>query len=259
MKTCFLLALAATACTTLGPMPATTAISAIPADRPGVEAQAGAVPAFFLSSAASSLADGEEVPTQQVSAVFEPDRLLGTKGLIMGARGWGEDHAFEPMIGLRRKLDDSLSIAGIAYGSRVHGESTGASYHATRAGGELAIDATLLPLASWLAIHGQASVSATYLSAHGRYCVAPDGDAVDCDSDGHDRFVNGNLEGIYGAATASLALDIARRPTGVVHAVRIAMLGAIGGMPRMRNGEQEHGDTYHSIGLTLTLSIGSDR
>jgi len=259
MKTMLAIAVLATACTTLGPMPATTGISAIPADRPGVEAQVGSMPAYYLSSVAHQQPNGIEGGTQQLAAVVEPDRLVGTQGLIVGARGWGDDHAFEPMLGLRRKLDDTIAIAGVLYGTQVSGKSRGASYSATRFGGELAVDAELIPVTRWLAVHAQATVSATHLRAVGRYCVDGAGDGVDCDLDGQDRFVNAELEGIYSAATASLTVDLARRPTGVVHGVRFALTGAVGGMPRVRNGEQERGDVYRSLGASLTLGLGSDR
>src|SRR5665647_2649801 len=95
-----------TACTMLGPMPATTGVSALPAERPGGEVQAAVMPVFFLSDATQQ----DKAPPRadpQLSALFEPDRLFGTKGLILGLRTWGEEGAtpVEPMIGLRRKLD----------------------------------------------------------------------------------------------------------------------------------------------------------
>ena len=101
------------ACTTLGPMPATTGISALPAQRPSGEVQAAMMPVFFLSDTTRAEAPGPKA-SPQLSAVFEPDSLLGTKGLILGARTWGEggDSPVEPMIGLRRKLDDHFAIAG---------------------------------------------------------------------------------------------------------------------------------------------------
>ena len=57
------------ACTTLGPMPATTGISAVPAARPGMEAQAGFVPAYFLSTSVQDEAQG--TVTSQLSALVE--------------------------------------------------------------------------------------------------------------------------------------------------------------------------------------------
>ena len=135
------------ACTTLGPMPATTGISALPAERPGGEVQTAMMPVFFLSDTTQT-----EMPSPhgspQLAAVLEPDRLLGTKGLILGARTWGEtgDSVVEPMIGMRKKLDDRFAIAGIAYGTQARGESDGASYRATRLGGEFVADGLLVPM-----------------------------------------------------------------------------------------------------------------
>lgn len=252
-------AAAAAGCTTLGPMPATTGFSAVPVGRPSVEVQAGAIPAVFLSDAARDN-DGATMATQQISGLLEPDRLLGTKGVVVGARSWGEsgDSPFEPMIGLRRRLDDRFALGGFAYGTRAVGASRGASYAATRFGGELALDGTLLQAASWFAIHVQATASATYVSAHGQYCVGQDGQGIDCDRGS--RRVEADVEGIYTTATAGMSLDFARRSTGFVHGVRIAMLGAIGGMPRIRDGVQQRStDQFHSVGLTLTLGLGSAR
>lgn len=249
------LAVAATACTTLGPTPATTGVSAVPVGRPGVELQAGIMPAFYLSDAAHD-GDGEGAATAQVHAIIEPDRLFGTKGLILGARAWGEDgdSPIEPMIGYRRKLDNAFSIAGVAYGGHASGASSGASYQTTRFGGELAIDAGIA--SRWVGAHLLASVSATYLDASGEYCVGSDGYAIDCEDTS--RRVDGTVEGIYTAATAGVALDIARRPHGSVHAIRVFLLGAAGKMPRLRDGMQMPSNSgYFSIGLGLSLGFGS--
>lgn len=255
------LALLASACTTLGPMPATTGVSAVPVDRPGAEVSTGVAPAYFLSEAAQKRTDGDNLTqaTGQMSAILEPDRWFGTKGLILGARKWGEDgdQGFEPMIGMRRHLDERFAIAGIAYGTRLHGEQSDASYEATHVGGELAFDYAILPIASWLAIHLQASVSATYLDAAGTYCVGSDGDAIDCDD--HSRRVDGTISGLYTAATAGLSIDIARRPHGIIHDVRLAAVTAFGGMPRIRDGVQERSDdTYKSFGFSLTVGVGEN-
>ncbi len=247
-----------TACTTLGPMPATTGISALPAERPSGEVQAAVMPVFFLSDTTRS-----EEPTgqasPQLSALFEPDHLLGTKGLILGLRAWGEggDSPVEPMIGLRRKLDERFAIAGIAYGTQARGSTNEASYRATRLGGELAVDALLLPM-GWLDFRLQATVAATYIDASGRYCVLSNGEGTDCDEG--DRRVNGEVSGLFPSATAGAALDIARQSDGVFHGIRIAILGAVGSMPRLRDGiQQPTKDTYRSFGLSLTLALGSQR
>ncbi|MGE0396944.1 MAG: hypothetical protein AB7T06_09520 [Kofleriaceae bacterium] len=257
MRTMILAFLATTACTTLGPTPATTGVSAIPVGRPGVELQAGIMPAFYLSDAAND-GEGDSAGTAQVHAIIEPDRLLGTKGLILGARKWGEDgdSPIEPMIGYRRKLDSAFSIAGIAYGGHADGSSSGASYQATRVGGELAVDAGLQSRWSWLSAHLMASASATYLDATGEYCVDMSGVAIDCDEDS--RRVDGAVEGVYTAATAGVAIDIARRPQGSVQSIRLFLLGTIGMMPSLRDGKQMPSNNgYSSIGLGLSVGFGS--
>jgi len=247
-----------TACTTLGPMPATTGVSALPADRPSGEVQAAVMPAFFLSDTTQD--EAPETPaTRHLSALFEPDRVFGTKGLILGARTWGEggDSPVEPMIGLRRRLDERFAVAGVAFGTHARGAEGGASYRATRLGGELVLDGLLLPF-GWLDFHVQATVAATYLDASGRYCVSSNGEGIDCDESS--RRVDGEIQGLYTSATAGASIDIARRPHGILHGVRIAFLGAVGAMPKLRDGiQQQSKDTYRSFGLLLTIGLGSDR
>lgn len=252
-----MLVTATAACTTLGPMPASTLVSAVPADRTGAEVQAAIVPAFYLSDAANSTPN-QSPATRQISALLEPDKWFGTKGLILGARAFGEsgDSPFEPMIGYRRKLDERFSLAGVAFGTHARGAQDGASYEATRFGGELVLDGNLVPLGDWLALHFHASVNATYLNATGTYCVLDDGDATDCD-DGTRR-VDGEVAGIYSAATAGITLDIARRPTGAIHGVRLGLVGTVGGMPKLRDGiQQPNNEHFTSIGAYLTLGFGS--
>lgn len=246
------------ACTTLGPMPATTGVSALPAQRPGGEVQAAVMPVFFLSDATRAEDPGPQA-SPQLSALIEPDRLLGTKGLILGLRTWGGggDRPVEPMVGLRRKLDDRFAIAGIAYGTQARGTEGGATYRANRLGGELVMDALIVPM-GWLDLHLQATVSATFIDATGRYCVLANGEGTDCDDYGRD--VDGAMSGIYTSATAGAAIDIARRSSGYLHGIRIAILGAIGAMPQLRDGVQQPSkDTYHSFGLSLTVGVGSER
>jgi hypothetical protein len=249
----------ATACTTLGPMPTTTGVSAIPNGRPGVEIQVGAMPSTYLSDAARNDPSSSGEPTRQLSAVLEPARWLGVKGLIVGARTWGDegDSPVEPMVGLRRKLDDTFAIAGIVYGTQARGEEAGASYKANRLGGELAFDAKLIPFGGTVELHAQGSLSATYLDANGTYCIREDGNASDCDDS--DQRVDATVEGVYAAATGGFSLDIARRPHGLIHNIRLAFLASIGARPRIREGiQQESNDHFKSFGLSLTLGLGED-
>jgi hypothetical protein len=247
-------------CTTLGPMPTTTGLSAVPAGRPGAEAQFGMVPGYLLSEGAQETTDGAGDPAVQLLGAIEPGSALGTGGLVVGARRWGRatDGAFEPFVGYRHRLDDAISIALIGYGTKMSGEDQGASYRAGRVGGELALDARMLAMGRWTALHGQASVSTTYVDASGTYCVDPDGLGTDCGARGDDRVVDGTVRGAFSAATASLSLDIGRRPTGTFHGLRIALLGAAGLRPQLRNGMQLDSEAYASLGLTMTLGFGAE-
>lgn len=253
------LAIAFSACTTLGPMPATTGVSALPTGRPGIEAQGGFVPAYFLSKSVQDKAGG--AVTSQLSALIEPDRLLGIPGLILGARlfGQGGDTPGEPYVGYRKKLDDDIAVAGIVYGTSKQSSSHLASYHATRVGGEAAIDAQLWAPAPWIGVHAQGAVSATSLSASGTYCVDAMGVAMDCDvqTPANNTMVDGTINGVFPAATATLALDV-HRATGTFHGGRLAAMAAAGQMPLVANGTQQGNGSYYSLGLLLTLAVGAE-
>jgi hypothetical protein len=238
-------------------MPATTGVSALPAGRPGVEAQAGFVPAFFLSRAVQDKAGG--AIASQLSALVEPDRLLGIPGLILGARVFGQDgdSPGEPYAGYRRQLDDDIAVGGIVYGTSAHHEARLASYSATRAGAEAAIDAELWAPFSWLGVHAQGAVSATAVSAKGTYCVDDQGIAKDCDTTtpANNTMIDGNISGVFPAATATLAFDV--HTGSSFHGARVAAMAAAGQMPLVANGMQTGSGSYYSIGLLLTLGLGA--
>lgn len=245
------------ACTTLGPMPATTGISAVPAGRPGGELQGAIVPSSRLSTAArGDDRNGDTLP--QLAGLFEPDRLLGIPGLIVGARMFGEDSdfGFEPMLGYRTQRG-ALALAGVVYGTKLGAEQNGASYDATRLGGELAVDARVASLGPLAAVHVQGAVSATFLSASGTYCVEDDGDGRDCDENTPIRMVDAELSGVYTAGALTVALDLGRTPTGIFHGLRFAGTIAAGHMPRLIDGRQVWGDPYASFGITLAVGLGA--
>jgi len=250
-------ALAAPACTSLGRIPATTGVSAIPANRPGLEAQVGIMPGFLLSEGTQRDPRGNIMG--QTSIVVEPDRLLGTQGLILGARSWGQedDVGREPMIGYRQRYDEHSAFAVVGYGTHLSGESSGARYQGAHAGGELSFDG-MIAGGPWFALHVQATGSLTYLALQGSYCIGEEGFGTDCDNDGSDHRVDAHLTGLFPAATASFTLDIARRATGVLHGVRLAFLTTYGAMPVIRYAEDYSTTSYASVGLTLTVGIGSD-
>jgi len=240
-------------------MPATTGISAVPANRPGVELQGGLAPGYYLS-AATREPDHTGGVSRQLSALIEPDRWLGVRGLIAGVRAGvsdADDRTAEPFVGYRTQLGDGFALAAVGHGTVIRGTDRGASYRASRIGGELAVDARLFAPVPWLELHGQAAAAAVFLDARGTYCASADGFGVDCGQDGHDRVIDGTARGVFPSATASLALDVARR-AGVFHGGRIALVGATGMMPQIKSGMETAGIRYQSLGLTLTLGFGSD-
>jgi hypothetical protein len=248
------------ACTMLGPMPATTAVSAVP-NGPGVEAQEGIVPGFYLAGAAQNKPYGGELP--QFGAVFEPGRWLGLRGLILGARVFGEhkDQPGEPLIGYRRALGDSASIAGIVFGTSKRTTRSLASYHGARYGAELAFDAQLLDPTSWLAIHMQFAAAASRIVASGTYCADNNGIAIDCDLNhpGNNDLIEGRASGVFPSGTVTVAADALRKQNGLFHGVRLALLISVGEMPLVKSGVQQSSGPYFSGGLTLTLGFGGTR
>ncbi|HEY4060081.1 MAG TPA: hypothetical protein VGM39_25880 [Kofleriaceae bacterium] len=255
-----LLAVVATGCTTMGPMPMSTGVSAVPVGRPGVEVSAGVVPGFFLSDAAQEHLDQPTTGTMsgEKSIILEPDRLIGTKGLIVGARTL-DDGISEPMVGYRRRLDPNFSIGAIGFAGRSHAgdkDANGAYYEATRAGGELTVDFQVgEPI---LSFHLFGSISSTYVNAHGRYCVGGDGWGRDCDED--TRRANAEVNGVYTAANAGVSIDIARRPEGYLHFIRLFAMGTFGRMPRLYDGEQEPSNqNYESFGFGVQFGLGADK
>jgi hypothetical protein len=247
------------ACTTLGPMPATTGISAVPSGRPGAEISAGATPGYMISEGTR---DGGQdgSPTPQLLGVVEPGRLLGTRGLIAGARyvGRGDDMALEPMLGYRHRITARFTVAAVGHATTMGARADAASYAATRAGLEVSADAELVRPARWLAIHGQATVGATYLDAHGTYCTDAAGQGVDCAAE-DDRRVDARIQQAFPAATATLAVDLGRDYASSFHGSRIAVMGTAGLMPRVRDGVETGGQHYLTIGLAWTIGFGAER
>jgi len=190
--------------------------------------------------------------------LVEPDHYLGIEGLIAGVRGFGEgaDTVTEPYLGLRRQVGDDVSFAAVAYGTVTNGADNGASYHADRLGGELAVDVRALK-SQKVEGHFQGSVAATHVDATGRYCVDPaTGDGIDCNGDGHDTFTDAKLNATYPAATGSFALVMLPSKTSWFSGARLAVMVATGRMPAINDGRQDGTSVFYSGGLTLTLGIG---
>jgi hypothetical protein len=249
------------ACTTLGPMPVTTGVSAIPADRPGLEVQAGIVPGFYLSDSAQGSNAGQ--PSTQLSVLLEPDRLLGLPGLIIGAReigGGNGDSYLEPYVGYRRRVAPAVSFAAIGYGTATSATQTNAYYSATQLGAEVAADIRLLEIADFVSVHWQVAAQVTEIDATGRYCIDTNGLGTDCPTDGSSApMTNGYISGAFPAGTATLSLDLGHRPTGAFHDLRLALMASAGQMPQLVYGQEVGRATFTSWGLSLTLGLGADK
>lgn len=249
--------LAVAGCTTLGPMPSTTAVSAIPAGRPGAEAQLGIAPGFHLSSSA---AKPRGSVMGQAAVLVEPDRWVKVPGLIVGARvfGKGEDTPLEPMIGYRRALTKDFAAAVIGYGTSKRAKDRLASYHGFRMGAEIAADGKVVGFTRWLSLHAQLAASVTRVVASGKYCVNEEGVGKDCDEKNPDANLmsSGEARGWYPSTTATLALDAGRTGASWFHSLRAALMMSIGRMPHVEAGEQQGDSTYFALGLLATLGFG---
>lgn len=258
------LALATTsACTVLGPMPAVTGASPLPANRPGGELQAGAVPGFYLSSTVRELPEG--TPIAQAAAMIEPGEAIDLPGASAGARyvhtETGDGYV-EPMLRYRGFVDDEERFAAsvVGYGAHASGAERRASYQATRAGLELSADVRLTPSRSWFELHAFATVGALGLFADGHYCLDAEGKyGVDCPEPGDPPGLetDAEVDGLFPTAAGGVALDIARHLDSVFHGGRIALMGGGGTMPRVVGGEQTGTQFYAAGGLTATLSFGA--
>src|SRR5262245_39607536 len=253
----------ATGCATLGPTPRTTAISPVAAGRTTVEVSAGGVPGYYLS--ASTVAEPKGSPIGQLSAVVEPGPALGIPGLIIGGRAVGPEHDVqaEPILGMRRTFgaDGDFSGLAVVHGTHARAKDRGAQYEATRIGGEVAADFRVLGQAEWFEPHLFASVSITGIDASGDYCLDADGQyGIDCPMMGgapaeHTRT---DVSGVYPAATVGVAVHgLAHRATWF-HGARAAMMISGGAMPRVVAGSQEQAGSFFTLGLVLSLAVGSD-
>jgi hypothetical protein len=257
MKLAILSVALLSACTSLGPMPATTGVSAVPIGRPGAQAQLGTMPGFYASQAAQNEAKG--TPIQHLSALFDPDRWLPVKGAVVGFRVFGKDGDTpgEPYLGYRRHVSDRIAVGGVAFGSSNRSESRLASYHGVRVGAEGAVDAELWAPARWFSIHAQAAGSLTRILASGTYCVDDVGLAKDCNEEDPtmNQMISGKTVGVYPAATGTLALELGSG-SGVFDTARLAFLGGLGRMPLVERGDESGTGTYFTIGASLTVGVG---
>ncbi len=250
-------ALATGACTTLGPMPATTGVSAVPAGRPDLEATIAAAPAYYLSSGATRDPHGTAVG--QLLAVFDPDRLV-LPGLVFAARGVASGGAggfVEPILGYRGALSDRFAGAVLLYATHASGEQNGASFAVDRFGAELQGDVRVTGESRWLELHLGWGIAVTGLSGHGSYCVDGDGYGVDCGDSAATADVAAS--GAYLSASGAVALELFRRRESWFHGGRLAFSVAGGTMPTVRGSAQADAAAYVSAGLSLSIAVGSAR
>lgn len=247
-------------CTTLGPMPATTGISATPIARPGAQATLGAVPGFYASQSAQNEAKG--APIKQLSLLLDPNHWLPVKGLIFGGRIFGEsgDTPGEPYLGYRRHIVKRVSFGAIVFGSTKRSESKLATYHGFRLGGEAMVEADVWEPKSWLRVRLQGAASITRILASGAYCVDDAGVARDCNEDdpSMNQMIAGKTVGAYPAGTATLSLDVGKHD-GFLDGAQLAVMSSVGRMPLVLAGQESGTGTYFTLGLSLTVAVGFGR
>lgn len=250
-----------TACTSLGPMPATTGISAMPLGRPGVEGSIGVVPGFMASQAAQDKTGGAAI--NNASFLLDVDRWLPLKGLLVGGRFFGKDGdtPLEPYIGYRRKLIDAVAIGVVGFGSTKRRDTQAATYHGVRLGGEAMADVKFYSPNEYLQLHAQGAVSVTRILASGVYCIDPaTGAGEDCSQDTtQNTVISGKFVGVYPAATAMLSVDVGGKREGVLSSVRLSLLGSAGQMPLVSFGDEHDTGMYYQLGASITVGVGIGR
>lgn len=259
MKTFWLgLLCVATGCTTLGPMPTTMAVSAMPAARPEVNVTAHALPGYYLSS--TVVADGKGTSMLGGSVLVEPDRIVELPGLIVGARAYGDknDIGFEPMLGYRRKIgpEAPLAYGAVVAFTRASGKARGAEYEATRVSAEAMAEYRVFQSAS-VDVAVTTAVNATALSAEAAYCVDAQGYGHDCGD--MEMTIAGKASGVYVAGTAGIALDVGRRWRSTSHGMRFSVTANGGTMPTLINGMQRDARGFLALGLNLGFNFGSQK
>jgi hypothetical protein len=178
---------------------------------------------------------------------------------VIGESG---DTQGEPIVGYRRRLDDRTAFAGLLSGARGRAEERNASYQATRLHLEAAGDIQLTAPNRWIELHAIGGASATYLSAKGTYCLDEDQEfGVDCPEppDPPERLTMAEIDGVYPALNAGIALHLLRHRDGALHGARVYAALAAGGMPQVRAGDDTGMQTFLAFGVGLSLSFGEAR
>ncbi len=236
-----------------------TAVNAVPAQRADVEAQAAAVPGYYLSSAVQQ--DGKGTVLEQGSAMFEPNELIHVQGLAAGARwvGGQSDGYFEPMLRYRHWLgsDHRVAFAVVGYGTHASGSDKAASYSMTHTGGELGFDVRATPQSPWGELHMQGGAAVSGLFASGDYCRSLDtGSGVDC-GDNERANTHAKVSGAFPSFYVGLSVDFARHLPVFIHDARFALFMGGGWMPDVQYGQTNQRRGWASAGGSITLAFGA--
>jgi hypothetical protein len=144
----------------------------------------------------------------------------------------------------------------VGFGTYARGAANEASYSAARGGVELGVDVRATPESEWLELHLGGSVGVTGLDAKGDYCLDAEGRyGADCGDPA--VLTHAEAGGFYPSAGGLIALDLGRHLEGAFHGGRIAVMGAVGKMPRVVAAEQVDAKTYVAAGLALSLTLGA--
>ena len=255
-RSLFALALLTSACTQLGPVPGVTGASVLPRPSPGIEAQAGLLPGYFLSDATAD-ADTRGTTVSQVSGFVEPGKLIGVENLAVGVRhvsGGDDSGHFEPMLRYRHGLTDYFAVGVVGFGTHAKASYDQASYSMTRGGLEAGLDLRIVPKNHWAELHLLGGASAMGLSAQGHYCQRDDGYGTSCE--GSPANASARIEGIYPSVFGGISVDLANR-LGFFHGLRAQALVATGTMPTVRFAEQMKAEGWSSFGLALSVALGA--
>ncbi len=256
--------LAASACTSLGPMPGMTMANAVPDPRPGAEVQFALVPGFRLSEGVKENVDKGH-PMPQSSVWLEPGVLLDKgRGLGFGMRlvGGDDDHWVEPMLRYRTFIDDHkrLAVTGVVYGTAASGEEKRATYDMMRLGGEFGVDVRVTPVHRWVELHLTGGASITGLWANGTYCMNKDtGYGRDCDMDKDDPpdakvSAETALPGFFVGAHVDLARDVP-----YIQGIRLGLVMAGGTQPAFKDGQPRADQPWFSYGAQASVAFGASK
>ena len=251
-------AIMASACTSLGPMPALTMSNPVPTERASMDIQAGLVSGFFLSSA---VADKDATILPQLAGSLDVGEWVGLDGLVVGGRGVGGGDStpiLEPIVAYRTHLGHGKRFAlGTAlFGTYAKGDSSGASYTAIRAGGEVTLNMRVTPIYEWVEWHVNLGASVTGINASGQYCMNSEGMGKTCEAD-ETANAEADILGAFPTVFAGTVLHIAHGFGSYFHGLRLGGHYAVGAMPTVIDAERKPDRWWHMFGLHISMAFGA--